>query len=77
MKREASLVRIQPSGPNLYLRLVMEQMIIDLPNDEDQLIKHQEEIGELWQADPKCWHEIESGPGGGIVCTKCNGWFCF
>jgi hypothetical protein len=32
---------------------------------------------ELFEADPNCIHNIISGGGGGIICTKCNGWFCF
>lgn len=30
----------------------------------------------LWDADPECAHEIVDGPGGGIVCTRCDGWYC-
>lgn len=32
---------------------------------------------ELWDADPDCEHEIVEASGGGIKCTKCNGWFCY
>ncbi|MDD5649987.1 MAG: hypothetical protein PHF86_06165 [Candidatus Nanoarchaeia archaeon] len=32
---------------------------------------------ELFDADPKCEHEIVDVPGGGVKCTKCTGWFCF
>ena len=32
---------------------------------------------ELWDALPGCTHDIQAQPGGGIRCTKCNGWFCF
>ena len=31
----------------------------------------------LWNSDPECVHELVSGPGGGIVCSKCRGWFCY
>ena len=32
---------------------------------------------ELWDADPKCKHDIKPQPGGGVKCTKCSGWYCF
>lgn len=32
---------------------------------------------ELFDADPKCEHEIVDAPSGGVKCTKCTGWFCF
>ena len=32
---------------------------------------------ELNNADPDCKHEVVDAPGGGIKCTKCQGWFCF
>ena len=32
---------------------------------------------DLWDADPTCKHNVVCAPGGGIKCTKCNGWFCF
>lgn len=32
---------------------------------------------ELYNADPDCIHDIVSASGGGIRCTKCNGWFCY
>lgn len=35
------------------------------------------ERDELWDADPKCQHDIQIAPGGGVKCTKCRGWFCF
>jgi hypothetical protein len=31
----------------------------------------------LWEALEGCKHVIQSGPGGGIVCNKCRGWFCY
>ena len=34
------------------------------------------ELNELWEADPKCKHNIIAAPGGGIKCTKCRGWCC-
>jgi len=32
---------------------------------------------DLFHADPKCEHRVVSGPGGGIRCVKCPGWFCY
>ncbi len=35
---------------------------------------------ELFNADPKCAHNVEAKGlhrGGGIHCTKCRGWFCY
>lgn len=32
---------------------------------------------DLWDADAECEHDIENAPGGGVRCTKCNGWFCY
>lgn len=31
----------------------------------------------LYNADPNCNHNIVSNPSGGIICTKCGGWFCY
>lgn len=31
---------------------------------------------ELYNADPDCEHNIVSASGGGVKCTKCNGWYC-
>jgi hypothetical protein len=31
----------------------------------------------LWEADPDCEHDIVDAPGGGVKCTKCNGWYCY
>ncbi len=33
----------------------------------------------LWNADPKCKHNIIDNfyGGGGIKCTKCGGWCCY
>ena len=42
----------------------------------EELRKHQEEIGELFDADPNCWHVLDPECYSGIKCTKCNGWFC-
>ena len=42
--------------------------------DPKKLSKENEE---LWDADPKCDHEIIDPPGGGIKCIKCGGWFCY
>lgn len=33
--------------------------------------------GELWNANPACEHNVVSGSGGGVRCTKCGGWFCY
>lgn len=33
---------------------------------------------ELWGSDPTCVHDIRCAPfGGGVKCTKCDGWFCY
>jgi hypothetical protein len=32
---------------------------------------------ELWDADPNCKHNVIDAPGGGVKCTKCDGWFCY
>lgn len=32
---------------------------------------------ELYEADPNCVHKIISAGGGGVICKKCKGWFCF
>lgn len=32
---------------------------------------------ELYNADSNCKHNIIDANGGGIRCTKCNGWFCY
>ena len=32
---------------------------------------------ELWGADPNCNHKIVTARGGGVKCTKCQGWFCY
>jgi hypothetical protein len=31
----------------------------------------------LWNATPDCNGRVISAPGGGVKCTKCQGWFCF
>jgi predicted RNase H-like HicB family nuclease len=35
------------------------------------------ETEELFDADPDCDHQVKDAPGGGVKCTKCNGWFCY
>ena len=30
----------------------------------------------LFDADPKCVHEIMDSPGGGVKCRNCRGWYC-
>ena len=35
------------------------------------------ERNELWGSDPKCIHDIQPQPRGGVKCTKCRGWFCY
>lgn len=32
---------------------------------------------ELFNANSECKHDIVCAPGGGVKCTKCNGWFCY
>ena len=43
--------------------------------------KKEEEVidfnGSLFDADPKCNHEVICAPGGGVKCRKCRGWFCY
>jgi hypothetical protein len=36
-----------------------------------------EEPYPLYGSDLNCDHEITSSSGGGALCRKCNGWFCF
>ena len=31
----------------------------------------------LYDADPNCKHHVVEANGGGVKCTKCQGWFCF
>lgn len=40
------------------------------------LKKHQAKIGELYDADPNCWHVLDPRCMSGVRCTKCPGWFC-
>ena len=45
-----------------------------------RLLSHKEENtydDELWDSDENCDHNIIDAPGGGVKCTKCNGWFCY
>ena len=44
---------------------------------KEELEAHQEKIGELWGADPDCWHELDPKMWSGIRCVKCKGWFCY
>lgn len=39
--------------------------------------KNCSEQGDLWGAEPGCTGRVVSGHGGGVVCTKCGGWFCY
>lgn len=32
---------------------------------------------ELFDADASCDHNILPAAGGGVKCTKCDGWFCY
>ena len=41
------------------------------------LEEHQENIGELYDADPNCWHELDENCLNGERCKICGGWFCF
>ena len=45
-----------------------------MDNEERDMIVDEQD---LWDADPDCNHEVVDAPGGGIVCTKCGGWFCW
>ena len=31
----------------------------------------------LYDSSSNCVHNVVSSPGGGVKCTKCNGWYCF
>lgn len=53
----------------------MSQNTTECP--ETDLHQHQKEIGELYDADPTCWHELDPDCSSGIKCIKCGGWFCF
>lgn len=44
---------------------------------EEQKPKSIKYRGELWNADPNCAHNVVCAPGGGVKCTKCNGWVCY
>ena len=51
--------------------------------DKDIIYDHRDDEEEgkltwnLWDADPDCDHEVVDAPGGGVVCLKCGGWFCW
>lgn len=47
-----------------------------LVEDDDEVLKDYP-AEKLWDADPKCKHRVIGAPGGGVKCTKCNGWFCY
>jgi hypothetical protein len=42
---------------------------------QDQNDNIDEEVEELWDADPSCKHEIIEKMSG-IACKHCNGWYC-
>lgn len=47
---------------------------------ENKLLSKEDIERILYDADPNCKHTIrakEMWEGGGVVCTKCRGWFCF
>ena len=44
------------------------------PPESSEVVWFEDE--ELWDADPKCKHDVISTNGGGVKCTKCRGWFC-
>lgn len=54
----------------LYRHRWLDSLIEEFSADTDDL-------GELWDADPDCEHDIKPAFGGGVNCTKCGGWFCF
>lgn len=35
------------------------------------------QVGELWDADPNCVHELDETCMSGIKCKRCRGWFCY
>lgn len=44
---------------------------------KEELAEHQKKIGELWDADGNCWHELDEKCYSGVKCKKCGGWMCF
>jgi hypothetical protein len=56
---------------------IVEEMVLDDRKKEIGLKKWQEDFGELWNADPNCFHEEDTtNMGGGIKCKHCSGWYC-
>ena len=53
----------------------MKKDIEIIPDIDPKELSKDSEV--LWDADPRCEHKIVCAPGGGIKCTKCNGWFCY
>lgn len=53
--------------------------MIEIEKEDKEIIKEDIDYT-LYDADPNCKHTIrakEIWEGGGTVCTKCGGWFCF
>ena len=44
---------------------------------EDNVVKCHWDTEDLFNADPKCDHDVIQATGGGVKCTKCRGWFCY
>lgn len=40
------------------------------------LEENNKEIGELYDADPHCYHELDENCFSGIRCKHCEGWYC-
>lgn len=40
------------------------------------LEENNKEIGELYDADPHCYHELDENCFSGIRCKHCAGWYC-
>jgi hypothetical protein len=62
-----------PSPPPMYPD--KKAVIEDYGNGYGTVIT--KEGHELWSALINCEHNVVSGPGGGVKCTKCRGWFCY
>lgn len=54
----------------------MTQIVDNDDSVSEELRSHQDEIGELYDADPTCWHVLDEKCWSGVKCLKCGGWFC-
>lgn len=45
---------------------------------KDEEKPESKDLGEdLYDADPNCKHKVVPNGYSGVMCTKCNGWFCY